>query len=112
MRFWSRRDGLVKRSNRRFTQEAANEFLNILTYFNEVSEVINIDLRDNFFDNKHMEKLGEALKKHSSIKELYLWLPCNCIQDEGVKLLLKNLSSLKNLEKLVLNLEWLIKKEF
>ena len=58
-----------------------------------------------------MGPLSDFIIKHTNLKELSLWLPCNYITDEGAIRLLECLQNLSELTHLVINLEWLFKKE-
>ena len=89
-----------------FTEEIANEFLDLINSIQSVNNSFSIDLRDNAFTDKHIKRLATSIAKHKNIKELVLWLPDNRITDEGAIELINLLDNFKTLKIFTINLEW------
>ncbi len=96
----------VRWSDKEFKEERAQEFLEIISDFNPVSNKIEIDLRDNCFRDQHMKAIANMIKRSNELKELNLWLPANYITDKGAADLFACLDNLKKLQSLTVNLEW------
>ena len=96
----------IRWSDREFNTQRVDEFFLTLSYFNPITNKIDIDLRDNLFDDSHIEKLCKFILNHKNINHLSLWLPSNQISDKGASFLFKSIGDLKNLVILNLNLEW------
>ena len=96
----------IRWSDREFNKERVEEFFLTLSYCNEITNKIDMDLRDNLFDNSHIKKLSDFLLNHRNINHLSLWLPSNQVSDKGASILFKAISELKNLVILNVNLEW------
>ena len=50
----------------------------------QISEKIELDLRDCYFDDKFLKHIKNMFNNSRSIKELILWFPCNYFTDDGL----------------------------
>ena len=96
----------MKSPENEFNEKYANEFFVYLSYINSVENRLEIDLRDNSFRDHHMQSLADFIKKHSNIRELCVWMPCNYLTDKGVIKIIETISNCLNLISLVVNFEW------
>lgn len=103
--------GKLTRSENEFNEKVVNEFLSCLTSVNSIANRLELDLRDNGFKDHHIQPIADFIKRHSNLKELCIWMPCNYLTDKGVIRIIEVLDGLLNLTSLVLNFEWLAYKE-
>ena len=89
-----------------FNEEVADQFLSLLESIKSVNNSFSLDLRDNNFNDAHMKRIANAIGKHSNLKELLFWFPCNNISDDGAIDLINLLDTFRNLRQFTLNLEW------
>jgi hypothetical protein len=71
-----------------------------------VKTSIDLDIRDNYLNDKKLAGIKALLEANTMISKLILYLPANFITDRGFRELLTTINNLKELRTLNLNLEW------
>ena len=99
-------------SDKEFTETRVNDLFTCLSFFQPITNKLELDLRDNCFKDEHASKLAAFVKRHEGLRELVIWLPSNYISDEGVSHFASAIESLPQLTRLALNFEWFPHQEF
>jgi hypothetical protein len=71
-----------------------------------VKTSIDLDIRDNYLNDKKLAGIKALLEANTMISKLILYLPANFITDRGFRELLTTINNLKELRTLNLNFEW------
>ncbi len=77
-----------------------------LSMIKGVRQTIDVDIRDNFLNDKRLQGIVTLIANNPQVTRLCLILPGNFITDRGFKDLMTVIASCKELRSLIINLDW------
>jgi hypothetical protein len=83
------------------------DFESIITTIKGTSRGLDLDIRDNYFNDKKTASIVKLIENNPKVTRLHLWLTCNFITDRGFKEIVRAIGdNMTDLRKLNLNVDW------